>query len=140
MAYEIFISHAGVDNFIAWKLSQDAKCGDVEVFLDEKDVLAGQKIEDRILDKIASANELWILLTPCALLRSYIWLEVGAFWMRIKAADGDLPIVPFLYQVESSEIQNTDNVPSLVKQAKMVQINQLADYEEFIRRFREDHP
>jgi hypothetical protein len=49
-----------------------------ETFIDAVDIHKGDVFEDEIRDAVDSCDELVVLLTPEALERAYVWVEVGA--------------------------------------------------------------
>ena len=123
MPYRVFISHAGVDNFIAYELAENIKGRGAEVFLDELDIFAGDDIEAILLDNLKESNELWVLLTPNALDRSYVWLEVGVAWSR------GIRIVGLLLGITRAEMLSEENIPMLLKRRQCVRYADEAEYE-----------
>jgi hypothetical protein len=126
MAYGIFISHAGEDNFVAEKLREDAADLGAEPFLDRLKIQRGQGIDDEILKNLETTDELWALFTPSSLFRPYVWLEVGVAWCR------RIHITPVLFALTEEELRREDRIPSVVKNLGMVDLNDTAAYKRFL--------
>ena len=81
-----------------------------------------------ILAALEKAAELVLVLaTPWALERPYVWLEIGAAWIR------RLPIVVVLHGVTAAEFQEKSRMPNLLKQRKLIDINAVDRYFEELR-------
>jgi hypothetical protein len=77
---QVFISHSSMDTWIAKQIATlIGQCG-ATCFLDEADVQIGDDFEDKIREAANASGELLVLLTPWAIERPYIWLEMGVFW------------------------------------------------------------
>lgn len=131
MPYTVFISHAGEDIWAAWHLAQDVKNAGADYFLDQEDILAGDEFEQKILERLAAADELWVLLTPYSLGRPYVWLEVGVARAR------NMRIVPIVLGMSIKEIQKADNVPQLVKRGNIVETCNVGKFKRFLAAFSE---
>ena len=118
----VFISHSGVDTWVAQQISREVGLSGARCFLDEADIAVGEDFEERILAAIWRSNELLVLLTPWALTRPYVWLEIGAAWAR------RIPIVGILYGITPSEIQSNSGVPVLLKSRDLIDINEIGTY------------
>ena len=80
--YLVFISHGGADTWVARQISYHCLQAGAKTFLDEAQIDVGAEFEEEIRDAIDEASELLVLVTPWALERPYVWLEVGAAWNR----------------------------------------------------------
>ena len=78
--------------------------------------------KDEILDALREANELLVLVTPWALTRSYVWLEIGAAWLR------GIPIVVVLLGVTPAEFRERANIPIALKERNLIALNQIDKY------------
>jgi len=81
--YRIFFSHAHKDRWIALQcapLIEERGKGRVRVFLDEKDIEAGQHIGDSIRNSIKECDEFVVLLSRYSKDRPWVLLEIGAAW------------------------------------------------------------
>lgn len=72
MPYQVFISHASEDTWVARQLAQIMQWFGATTFLDEADIAYGDDVEERILQAVRTSEELLVLLTPWALRRPYI--------------------------------------------------------------------
>ena len=60
----VFISHSGVDTWVAKQIAREISvCGAVP-FLDEADIEKGEIFEEEIRNFLNQADELLVLLTP----------------------------------------------------------------------------
>ena len=80
MGYSIFISHSSRDPWVTRQISGIIQGFGASTFLDEADIDYGGDFEDKILEAVRASQELVVLLTPWALARRYIWLEIVAIW------------------------------------------------------------
>lgn len=123
MAYNVFIFHSSRDTWVAEQIAFHLQNAGVDSFLDERDIHYGDDFEEKIFEEIrVNSDELLLLLTPWALGRSYIWLEVGA--ARYK----NIKIVTVLHGITVDEIQQDSNIPVLLKKHDIFEINQLPNY------------
>jgi TIR domain len=107
--YLTFISHSGEDGYIAKKLSLDCENAGAQTFLDETHIAVGADFENDILTARKKADELIVIVTPWALARPYVWLEIGAAWYK------GIPIVVILLGLTSSEFLSKANTPVELK-------------------------
>jgi len=78
--FQVFISHSSVDTWVARQIARAVEERGASYFLDEADMEYGDDFEDNILAAVRASQELLVLLTPWAIKRPYIWLEIGAVW------------------------------------------------------------
>lgn len=76
---------------------------------------------------MGQADELLVLLTPWALDRPYVWVEVGAAWVR------RIPIVTVLYGLTVEDLQSRSHVPILVKKRDVIDLNDVELYFEQLK-------
>lgn len=122
VSYLTFISHSGEDTWIAKKLSLECGKAGAETFLDEAQIAVGANFESDILTALRSANELLVLITPWALSRPYVWLEIGAAWYK------GIPIIVLLLGVTASEFQEKANIPVELKKRNLLPLNNVDRY------------
>ncbi len=103
------------------------ECG-AETFLDEADIEHGDDFEERILDAEPGCSELLVLLTPWAITRTYVWLEIAFFKHSRKR------IVGVLHGLSVEDITKDPQVAVLLKKLDLVDINRLDSYFEQLRR------
>ena len=120
--YQVFISHSSEDTWVARQLSQIIQGFGASTFLDEADIEYGDDFEDRILEAARNSQEMLVLLTPWALKRPYIWLEIGAVWGLGKR------IVGVLYGLSANELVTQDGTPALLKRIDLVRLNDVDVY------------
>lgn len=122
MSYLAFISHSGEDTWVAKKLSLECGEAGAETFLDEAQIAIGANFENDILTALRKADELVVLITPWALNRPYVWLEIGAAWLK------GIPIIALLLGVSASEFQEKANVPVALKKRNLLPLNNVDRY------------
>jgi len=128
MAYKVFISHASIDTWVARQLARYIEDLGASTFLDEADIEYGDDFEERILEAIRTSQELLVLLTPWALKRPYIWLEIGAIWGLGRR------VIGVLHGLSPSELVAQDGTPALLKRIDLVELNNIGLYFEQLQR------
>jgi hypothetical protein len=116
--YQIFISHATADKWLASTLCEKLESVGATTFRDDRDIRGGDDIPEEIFRQIRQSQEFLVLLTPASINRPWILLEVGA------ACGCDPPprIIAVRYFVE------TDSIPSLIRAKKGFHLNELDAY------------
>jgi hypothetical protein len=116
--YQVFISHATADKWLARILCEKLEGVGATTFRDDRDIRGGDDIPEEIFRQIRLSQEFLVLLTPASVNRPRVLLEIGA------ACGCDLPprIIVVRYYVE------TDSVPSLIKTKKGFHLNELDAY------------
>lgn len=120
--FQVFISHSSVDTWIARQIARHLEERGAKAFLDEADIEYGDDFEERILAAAKSSTELLVLLTPWAIKRPYIWLEIGAVWGQGKR------IVGVLHGLSANELVTQEGTPALLKRIDLVEINNIDSY------------
>jgi hypothetical protein len=123
----VFISHSAVDTWVARQIGREIVACGATAFLDESKIDVGAEFEEDILDFLAKADELVVLLTPWALDRPYVWAEMGAAWGR------RIPIVGLLLGLTPSELQGRPGLPVFLKKRNLISLNELDLYLEQLR-------
>ena len=123
----VFISHSGTDTWVARQISHQCLRVGAKTFLDEAQIGVGADFEEVIRDSLDEASELLILVTPWALERPYVWLEVGAAWSR------RISIIGVLHGISAAELQAKSGVPMLLKTRNLIDINSIDRYFEELR-------
>jgi hypothetical protein len=124
----IFISHSGQDTWVAKQIAREIEICGAKPFLDEAEIDAGADFEEDIRRFLERADELIVLLTPWALERPYVWIELGAAWGR------RIPIVALLLGLTPGELQSRIGVPVMLKKRDLLQLNEIDTYLEQLRR------
>jgi len=115
--YQIFVSHATADKWIAVTLCEKLEEAGATTFRDDRDIDGGDDIPERIRVEIKRSHELIVLLTPNSIDRPWVLLEVGAAWGRRKT----FRITPVLCHVD------VDPIPGMLKSKKAISLNELTD-------------
>src|SRR5438128_2983205 len=118
----VFVSHSARDTWVAQQVARQIEACGAKVFLDEEDIEVGDDFEEEILEFLAKADELVVLMTPWALERPYVWAELGAAWSR------KIPIVILLQGMTPGEFQGKPGIPVFLKKRDMVELNDIATY------------
>jgi hypothetical protein len=128
MKPKVFISHSSRDTWVARQLAAHIRNCGADTFLDESDIQHGDDFEEEILKAEETSTELLVLLTPWALERTYIWLEIG-FFRR-----GGKRIVGVLHGVSHKDIATDERIAVLLKKIDLVDINAIDSYFEQLRK------
>ncbi len=125
--YQIFISHATADKWIARVICEKLEAAGASTFRDDRDINGGDDIPQELRRQIRRSKELLVLLTPKSVDRQWVMIEIGAAWVLRK----NFPIVAVLYHVDFGAI------PELLKSVKAYPLNDfdqyLADIERRVR-------
>lgn len=133
MAYTVFISHASRDRWVAGQIGREVAARGAKYFLDSEALESGDVVDEELRDALAEADELVVLLTPAALERSYVWVEIGAAWIQ------GLRIVGILYGLTTAELASRENTPAFVKGVLLRDINDFERYAEELETRLEEH-
>jgi hypothetical protein len=123
----VFVSHSGNDTWIAKQIAREIQTCGAKPFLDEGEIDAGADFEEDIRQFLERAHELVVLLTPWALDRPYVWIELGAAWSR------RIPIVALLLGITQGELQSRPGIPVLLKKRDLLQLNDIETYLDQLR-------
>jgi hypothetical protein len=118
----VFISHGGEDTWIAQQIAREVTSRGARPFLDRADIDIGAEFEEDILRFLDQANELIVLFTPWSLERPYVWMEIGAAWIR------RIPIVVVLLGLTPADFQSRANLPVSLKKRDIIHLNQIDKY------------
>ena len=130
----VFISHSGVDTWVARQIAREITACGATPFLDEAEIDVGADFEDDILTFLERADELLVLVTPWALERPHVWAELGAAWGR------RIPIVGLLHGLTAGELQARPGVPILLKKRDVLALNEIDVYLKQLRDRIQRHP
>lgn len=128
MDYKVFISHSSTDTWVARQLANHIEELGASTFLDESDIEYGDDFEERILEAVRVSQELLVLLTPWALKRPYIWLEIGAIWGLGRR------VIGVLHGLSPNELVTQEGTPALLKRIDLVELNNIDTYFEQLKR------
>jgi hypothetical protein len=116
--YQVFISHATKDKWLAKTLCEKIETTGATTFRDDRDINGGDDIPETIRQQIKKSKEMIVLLTPKSVGRQWVLLEVGAAWGWRK----DFRIVAVLNHVD------TDPIPEMIKSKKAIDLNDFDNY------------
>ena len=123
---EVFISHASCDEWVAKQIARRIEQFNVATFLSELHIKLGDEdFEDRLLEALDQCSELIVLLTPEALQRPYVWMELGAVWETRKRAS------VILYRLTVEDLRKRSEVPLFLLKGELIDINR--DTERFLK-------
>ena len=128
MKPRVFISHSSKDTWVAKQLAAHIHDCGADTFLYESDIDHGDDFEEEILKAEETSTELLVLLTPWALERIYIWLEIG-FFRR-----GGKRIVGVLHGLSAKDIATDERIAVLLKKIDLVELNSVDSYFQQLRR------
>ena len=118
----VFISHSGADTWVARQISRECECVGADTFLDEVEIAVGEDSETAIPASLKVASELLVLITPWAIDRPYVWIEIGAAWLR------QIPLIVVLHGISTEDFQENPKAPVLLKRRNLIDINELDRY------------
>ncbi|HEY1936055.1 MAG TPA: toll/interleukin-1 receptor domain-containing protein [Acetobacteraceae bacterium] len=118
----MFISHASTDRWVAEQLAVQIRKAGADTFLDAVDIDHGDDFEERINAAEARCAELLVLLTPWAMERPWVWIEVTYFRHSRKL------IVGVLHGVSPEDIASHPQAAILLRRLDLVDINQVNSY------------
>ncbi len=124
----VFVSHSGHDAWVAQRIADAIRNQGAEAFL-SGELAVGDRFSKEIRSAILRADELVVYLTPWALDRAWVWLEIGAAWAL------DLRIVCVLHGVSAGELRKNPSFPIDIATRNFVAINDFdSQYGEQLRR------
>lgn len=126
MPYVVFISHASEDRWTAGQLEKELGAVGAECFLGSNAIETGDDFDERIKLALRDASELLVLLTPAALGRPYVRIELGIAWLLGRR------IVGILHGMTSGDLAAHDGAPAF-QRTQLRDINELDEYLEELR-------
>lgn len=118
----IFVSHSGEDTWVARQIANAIRDVGGTPFLDVDDVDTGVQFEDEIRLFLDRAHELVVLFTPWSLDRPYVWMEIGAAWLR------GIPVIVILHGIRTQDFLARPNLPTFVKARDLMSLNEIDTY------------
>jgi hypothetical protein len=112
--YQVFISHATADKWLATTICEKIEATGATTFRDDRDIDGGDDIPDKIRNAIKKSREIVVLLSPVSVGRQWVTLEVGAAWGWSKS----IRITPIMCHVD------VDPIPGMIKSKKAIHINE----------------
>lgn len=113
---KVFISHSSRDTWIAKKISDDLNRMGVETFLDEKDLEAGARFDEKINENLKQCDEFLVLLSPASVSSPWVLIEVGGARVLGKH------LVPVLLHLGANDI------PDPISKNLAIDLNKIEKY------------
>lgn len=126
--FQVFLSHASADEWVAKQLAKRLRACGAKCFLDAADLDHGDDFDAKLVKAARASRELLVLLTPWAIERPFVWLEVGAFWGAKKR------IVVACHGLTAKEITENTKLPISIKKSDLVALNEIETYFSQLRR------
>jgi hypothetical protein len=128
--YQVFISHATTDKWLAKTLCEKIEATGATTFRDDRDIAGGDDIPDEIRRQIKQSREMVVLLTPESVGRQWVTMEVGAAWGSRQR---------FRITVLMCHVA-VDPIPDMIKSKKAISLNEFEHFlNELKRRVRARH-
>jgi len=122
--HKVFISHAFHDRWVAGQIAKELEAVGADCVIDSQFLETGDVIDDELKAALNDADELLVLLTPTALERRYVWLEIGVAWGR------GIRIAGILYGVSTAELAAGDGTPAFMSDILLRDLNEFESYAE----------
>ncbi len=121
----VFISHSGEDTWVARQIAAGIeRCG-ARTFLDVSCIQFADDPDQRIAEAVAEAAELVVLLTPWAIERPWVWVEISLAHYHRKPP---CPMIVLLHGLSRSDFLAIEKVPAFLKQEDIIPLNRIDDY------------
>lgn len=127
MPVDVFISHATSDKFVGKQVAKELSAVGAECFLDSNVIETGDQFDEEIKAALHDCSELVVILSPTALDRPYVWIEIGIAWSQGKR------IVGLLHGMITAELAARDGAPAFLNSMHLRDINELEEYLEELR-------
>jgi hypothetical protein len=124
---KVFISHSSHDKWVAGQVAKELEAVGAECFLDSKAIETGDTFDDEIKAALHDSSEFLVVLSPAALGRPYVWVELGIAWSQDKR------IVGILHGMTTKELADRDGTPAFLNAVHLRDINQLDEYLEELK-------
>ncbi len=124
----VFVSHSGEDTWIARQLAAKMDAGGARTFLDEVQIKFSDDPETadaRIAKAITEATELVVLLTPWAIERPRVWVEISLAYWRIPTP---CPIFVILLGLSRRDFLAMEKIPDFLKTQRIIRLNDVDRY------------
>ena len=122
MPRRIFLSHCGEDRWVALRLAACVKEVGADPFLDAESIQVGSRFDEDLQAGLSDADEILVLVTPWALTRPYVWMELGVAWFR------KIPVVALLHGVTPEQLRSTPSIPIMLLERNLISLNDATRY------------
>jgi hypothetical protein len=125
--FQVFVSHCSEDTWVAAQVAREIQSRGARAYLDEADMDIGDSNEAlrRALDR---STELLVLVTPWALERPWVWVEIGGAWLR------RIPIVVVLHGLTRQDFLAQPATPAFLKTRDIIRLNEIEQYFQQLQR------
>jgi len=120
--YKVFVSHGSDDSWLAGQIAKEIKEAEAEPFLDETHIPKGANFKKRLHEEIADSSELLALFTPWSMKRSWVWIEIGAAWIR------EIPIVAVFYGMSVNDLEESGQGKAILEDINILALNEFTTY------------
>ncbi|WP_295387994.1 toll/interleukin-1 receptor domain-containing protein [uncultured Thiodictyon sp.] len=124
---KVFISHCSEDTWVASQIAREIGGRGTRAFLDEADMDIGDSNE-ALREALDGSDELLVLVTPWALDRPWVWVEIGGAWLR------RIPIIVVLHGLGRQEFMAQPATPAFLKTRDIIRLNDIEQYFEQLQR------
>jgi len=118
----VFISHSSEDAWVARQVAEKIRLTGARSFLDEADLDIVDEPDEKIRAALNESDELLVLITPWALVRPWVWVEIGVAWSR------NLPFVVVLHGLQRQEFLERPEAPTFLKAKNFIRLNDIERY------------
>jgi hypothetical protein len=123
----VFISHAGEDAWVARQIAREVKKRGAEAFLAEAKPV-GAEFDEEILGALERTDELVVLLTPWAVRKPYVMMEVGAIWREVKRGKRPTVVVTVLHGLDPRRFRAHPEMPQFLTERTLIILNDIGRY------------
>lgn len=121
--YKVFVSHGSQDLWLASQIAKEMQGLGASPFLDESNIPKGSPDFKKIIrDEISVSRELVALFTPWSVMRSWVWIEMGAAWHR------EIPILAVFYGMRVSDLDKTGQGKAILEDINIINLNDFDAY------------
>jgi hypothetical protein len=121
--YKVFVSHGSHDLWLASQIAKEIRGVGAFPFLDETDIPKGSPDFKRIIRaEISASRELVALFTPWSAMRSWVWTEMEAAWIR------EIPILAVFYGMSVNDLDETGQGQAILEDINIITLNDFDTY------------
>jgi hypothetical protein len=129
----VFVSHSSEDTWVARQIAEKIRQVGAQSFLDEADLDIVDEPDEKIREALNKTDELLVLITPWALKRPWVWIEIGVAWSH------RVPFVVVLHGLQRQEFLARPEAPTFLKAKNLIRLNEIDRYfDELDRRVQGD--
>jgi hypothetical protein len=126
--YRVFVSHSGDDIWVAEQIARRIEELGASVFLDRRDIVAGDDFKKRVREEIPKCDELLALFTPWSRRRAWVRHEIGMADVLEKR------IVCVFYKVTVADFDPNEDGLGPLDGLNIIDLNSLDAYFDALRK------